>query len=189
VRRPAGAGLTLLYGRRVHTLGLPVAAKLMYVFKGADLDTQITTLARSVAAKVRLSAAAPRAAPGEPGSARALPRIAPCYCAARVADTLPYGRAPASRPGRISDGPCAKSQLRQGGPKGAQLRITAATGARSEPVFRFQALSLALARGLTRWPFCTNALSKHASIARADDSPAGAPRSCPAAAWRPRARR
>jgi len=80
----------------VHTLGLPVAAKLMYVFKGADLDTQITTLARSVAAKVRLSATAPRAAPGEPGSARALPHIAPCYCAARVSDTLPHGRAPAS---------------------------------------------------------------------------------------------
>jgi hypothetical protein len=52
----ADAGLSLPYGRRVHTLGLPVAAKLMYVFKGADLDAQITTLARSVAAKVRLPA-------------------------------------------------------------------------------------------------------------------------------------
>ncbi|KAK9832002.1 hypothetical protein WJX81_007680 [Elliptochloris bilobata] len=37
---------------RVHTLGLPVAAKLTHVFKGADLDAQMALLARSVAAKL-----------------------------------------------------------------------------------------------------------------------------------------
>ncbi len=57
--KEAYAQFALLYttpeGRRrirVHTLGLPVAAKLTHVFKGADLDAQLTALARAVADKV-----------------------------------------------------------------------------------------------------------------------------------------